>query len=65
MNNDDNFMHKYYTPFLSSNNHEDVSSVPRYDSEKRRVFRNKNIFFDLLLNKSKSFKWQVLLVFLI
>ena len=26
MNDDDNFIHKYYAPFLSSNNHEDVSS---------------------------------------
>ena len=26
MNDDDNFIHKYYAPFLSSNNHEDVFS---------------------------------------
>ena len=26
MNDDDNFIHKYYAPFLSSNKHEDVSS---------------------------------------
>ena len=24
-NNEDNFIHKYYIPFLPSNNHEDVS----------------------------------------
>ena len=26
MNDVDNYMHKYYVPFLSSDNHEDVSS---------------------------------------
>ena len=26
MNDDENFIHKYYAPFLSSKNHEDVSS---------------------------------------
>ena len=26
INDDDNFNHKYYEPFLSSKNHEDVSS---------------------------------------
>ena len=34
MNYDDNYMHKYYAQFLSSNNHEDVSSVSEYDSAK-------------------------------
>ena len=38
MNDDDNYMHKYYATFLSSNNHEDVSSRSEYDSAKRRVF---------------------------
>ena len=55
MNYDDNFIHKYYAPFLSSNNYEDVSSGSEYDSAKRRVCHNKNIILDLLLNKSKSF----------
>ena len=32
MNYDDNYIHKYYAPFLSSNNHEDVSSGSEYDS---------------------------------
>ena len=27
MNDNDNFIHEYYAPFLSSNNHEDVSSA--------------------------------------
>ena len=44
MNDDDNFIHKDYAQFLSSKNHEDVSSVSEYDSEKRRVCHNKKIF---------------------
>ena len=40
MNDYDNFIHKYYAPFLSSNNHSDVSSVSEYDSEKQRVCCN-------------------------
>ena len=32
MNDDDNFIHKYYAPFLLSNNHEYVSSGSEYDS---------------------------------
>ena len=55
MNDDENFIHKYYARFLPSNNHEDVSSGSECDSEKRRVRRNKNIISDLLLNKSKGF----------
>ena len=39
-------MHRYYAPFLSSNNNEDVSSGSEYDSAKRRVPRNKNIILD-------------------
>ena len=31
MIDDDNFIHKYYVPFLSSNHHEDVSYVSEYD----------------------------------
>ena len=31
MNDDNNFIHKYYVPFLSSKNHEDVSSGSEYD----------------------------------
>ena len=31
MNDDYNFIHKYYAPFLSSNNHEDISSGSEYD----------------------------------
>ena len=34
MNDDGNSMHKYYAPFLSSNNLEDVSSGSEYDSTK-------------------------------
>ena len=30
MNDDDNFIHKYYAPFLSSNKYEDVSSGSEY-----------------------------------
>ena len=63
MNDDTNDMHKYYAPFLSSNNHEGVYSGSEYDSRKRRVHRNKNIILDLLLNKSNSFECQVSLLF--
>ena len=31
MNDDDNFIHKYYAPFLSSKNHEYVYSGSEYD----------------------------------
>ena len=64
-NNDENYMHKYYAPFLSSKNHEDLSSGLEYDSAKLRVRRNKHIILYLLLNKSKSFEWQVSLLFFI
>ena len=59
MNNDHNFMHKYYAQFLSSKNHEDVSSGSEYDSEKRRVHQNKDIILNLMLNKSKSLECQL------
>ena len=65
MNDDENFIHKYYAPFLSSKNHEDVSSGSRYDSAKRRVFCHKNIILDLLLNESNSFEWEVSLLFFV
>ena len=45
MNDDDNFIHKYYAPFLPSKNSEDVSSGSEYDSEKRRERHNKKIFW--------------------
>ena len=59
MNDEKTFIRKYYAPFLLSKNNEDVSSGSEYYSAKRRVRRNKNIIFDLLLNKSKSFEWKV------
>ena len=59
MNDDSNFINSYYAPFLSSENHDDVSSGSEYDSLKKRVRPNKNIILDLLLNKPNSFKWQV------
>ena len=62
MNDYENFIHEYYAPFLSSNNHEDVSSGSDYDSAKLIVFRNKNIILDLLLNKSDSFEWRLSLI---
>ena len=65
MNDDDNFIHKYYAPFLSSKNHEDVSSGSEYDSAKRIFCLNKTIILDLLLNKSNSFEWQVSLLFFV
>ena len=53
-----NIMHHFY-----HKTHEDVSSGSEYDSEKQTFHSNKNIILDLLLNKSKSFKWHVSLVF--
>ena len=41
MNDHDNYMHKYHTPFLSSKIHEYVSSGSEYDSAKQRAHRNK------------------------
>ena len=49
MNDEDNYNHKYSAPFLSSNNHEYVSSGSEYDSAKQRVSCQKNATFDLLL----------------
>ena len=65
--NDDKIcIRKYYAPFLPSKNNEDVSSGPEYDSTKWRIHRNKKNILDLLLNKSRSFEWQVsLLLFVI
>ena len=63
MNDDDNYMHKYYATFLSSKNHEDVSSGSEYDSVKLGFFCNKNIILNLLLNI--FFKWQVSLLFFV
>ena len=37
MNNDENVIQKYYAPFLSSNNHEDVYSGSEYYSAKKSV----------------------------
>ena len=45
INDDDNFIHKYYASFLSSKNHEGVSSRSEYDWTKRRVHRNKKLFW--------------------
>ena len=56
MNDDENFIHKYYAPFLPSNNNEDVSSGSEYNPEKQIVRRHENDILYLLLNKSKSFE---------
>ena len=56
MNDDETFIHKYYSPFLLSKNHEDIPSGLEYDTAKRRVRRNKNIILNLLFNKSNSFE---------
>ena len=63
MNDDNNYIHKYYAPFLSSKNHKDISLGSDYDSDKQKVHCQKNIILDLLLNKSKSFECQVSLLF--
>ena len=66
INEDENFIHKYYVPFLPAKNNEDAYSRSKYDSAKRRVRRNQKIILDLLWNKSKSFEWRVsLLLFVI
>ena len=51
MNDDQEHIHKYYPPFLFSNNHEVISSGTEYDSEKQRVHCQKNVILYLLLNK--------------
>ena len=51
MNEYDNYTHKYYASFLSSNNHGDVSSGLEYDSAKQRVCHQKYIILDLLFKK--------------
>ena len=63
MNDDENYIHKYYAPFLLSKNHEDVSSGTEYDSAKRRVCHQENVILYLLLKKPNSFEWQVSLLF--
>ena len=50
-----NYMHKYYAPFLSSNNHLYVSSGSEYNSDKRRVCCNKKVPLDSIINESNSF----------
>ena len=45
MNNDEHFIHKYYAPFLSSKNHEDVSYRSEYDSSKRKFRNHKALFW--------------------
>ena len=65
MNDDKSFIHKYYATFLSLKNNEYVSSGSEYDSAKRNVFCLRKNYFDLLLKKSKSFEWQVSLLFFI
>ena len=45
MNDYDNYMHKYYAPFLSSENNEDVSSGSEYDSAKQKFRRQKTLFW--------------------
>ena len=49
MNDDENFIHKYYAPFLPSNNHKYISSGQEYDSEKPRVHRNKKYYFGFII----------------
>ena len=43
MNDDKNYIHKYYAPFLSSKDHEYEFSGPEYDSAKQTVHRQKKI----------------------
>ena len=65
MNDDNNYIRKYYASFLSSKNNEDVSLGSEYYSVEWRVYCQKDIILNLLLNKSKSFELQVSLLFLL
>ena len=65
MNDDENFIYKYYAQSLPSNNNSDVYSGSKYDTTKQIVRCNKRIILDLLLNKSNSFEWQVSLLFFV
>ena len=51
MNGDDIYIHKYYALFLSSHNHEDVSSGSEYALAKESVCHQKNIIYDSLLKE--------------
>ena len=51
ISDDANIFHKYYAPFILSNNKEDESAVIEYDSSKCRGRNHKNILLDILLNK--------------
>ena len=64
-NHYDNYIHKYNSPFLSSKDNKDVSSGSEYDSEKYRVRRQKNLFWGILLKKSKSFECNLSLLFFV
>ena len=44
MNKNDNFIHKYYAPYLS-NNHEDISPGSGSDTAKQTVHRHKTLFW--------------------
>ena len=43
MNDNENYIHKYYAPFLLSKNHEDLYFVSEYDSAKQIIFPQKNV----------------------
>ena len=48
INDDEIFIHKYYAPFLPSQNNYDVSSGSEYDSAKKKVRCNKKIILNSL-----------------
>ena len=48
MNYYEHFIHKYYAPFLPSNNNKYVSSGSEYDSAKRIIHHNKNNFLIII-----------------
>ena len=45
MNDDDNFIHKYYAPFLSLNNHSDVSTESNMIQRNEEFVAIKTLFF--------------------
>ena len=55
MNDDNKYIHTYYSPFSLSNNQKDTSSGSEYDSEKQIVHCQENIILDLLFNQLDSF----------
>ena len=55
MNEYGNYTHKCYSPFLSSNNHEDVSSGSEYDFSKTKILSPEKHYFGFIIKEIKEF----------